>query len=238
MIPTTANPDGTNLATGGYVVPGNVGAAFLWCATARDKIAIGGDGTASSVRESDVCYMRGLKEDLYLTSSTGSSWRWRRICFTARGFENTAVITSRTSLETSNGWVRLLASVKNTTNDVNIQTYLFQGAAGIDWIDPFIARPDNNRVSIKYDRTRILRSGNANGVFLHSKQWMPMNSNLVYNTDEQGESENNGVNSFYSTVGRKGMGDYYVYDIFDNLEALSTNQLIFRPEATLYWHEK
>ena len=61
-------------------------AAFIWCATARDRTAgVSGSPNANSVRESDLVFMRGLKERITIATDSDMSWRWRRICFTKKG---------------------------------------------------------------------------------------------------------------------------------------------------------
>lgn len=87
MLPYATNPDGSGGVPASFGVPGNNGGCFVWCATARDRSSNLGDPTATSVRETDVIYARGLKERIRLTSNSARSWRWRRICFTAKGVE-------------------------------------------------------------------------------------------------------------------------------------------------------
>lgn len=238
MLNTAVNPDGTGAVVSSFDILASTGATFLWCATARDRESPN-DDNASSVRERDSVYMRGLRESIFLKSNTQDCWRWRRICFTTksidfRGTLNTG--TDPTSLETSNGWVRLLRNGSNTTFNQSMVVQLFKGAASIDWFNQFTAKVDTSRVDLKYDRTRILRSGNAAGVYLKDRHWYGMNKTLVYNNDEVGEGESI---SNYSSGAKPGMGDYYIYDLFDCATSNAASTLLnFQPEATLYWHER
>lgn len=62
-----------------------------------------------------------------------------------------------------------------------------------------------------------------------------MNKNLVFSNDEAGETE---TSDAFSTVGKAGMGDFYIYDIFQSIGTDAAQHLAFEPQATLYWHEK
>lgn len=205
---------------------------YIWCATARDRTtAAGGDPNASSLRESDLVYMRGLKERITLATDSSMAWRWRRICFTKKGPLGLSVTPA---LETSNGWQRGVYNL-SSGDAITLNTSLFRGASGIDWSSPLIAKVDTQRVTVKYDVTRTLSSGNASGKFFRFNHWFPMNSNLMYSNDEVGEGTSTDA---FSTTGKAGMGDYYIVDIFQSIGASATDNLRFEPQATLYWHEK
>lgn len=229
FIPATGNP----VVGTGVTLVGNKTYRGLWCATSRDMTSntnIPGD---PALRTSNVCYMRGLKErDTFVTNSP-ASWRWRRICFTAKGL----VFQSPTEVETSStGWARMILDfTNNASDDAFLQTLLFQGAQGSDWNDPFTAKVDTTRVTLKSDVTQTFNSGNAVGKFFNRKFWYPMNKNLVYSTDETGGQVSN---DYKSTLGKPGMGDYYVFDMFQCSSNSSSDTLLWNPEATLYWHEK
>lgn len=216
---------------------------FPWCATARDpSIASGGNRgtvTDNATRTAQTCFMRGLAENIEITTNDGLPWQWRRICFTFKGKDVFNAITGTgqsLSLETSNGYVRVVNTAYGSTAVGALQGLLFRGAAGVDWSNIMIAPTDNTNVSIKYDKTCTIASGNEEGVIRNYKRWHPMNKNLVYNDDEQGGTE---TFSGYSTAGKPGMGDYYVVDIFQpRVSGTASSLLRFEPSATLYWHEK
>lgn len=214
-----------------FDVPGT-GALFVWCATARDRgTSSGSDATASSVRERDAVYMRGLKESIIMSTNSAASWRWRRICFTVKGVPlGTGVAT-----ETNSGWTRQLWNRAGTAFSGVVASLIFRGTQGVDWQDVFVAKVDTNNIKVCYDRLRTLSSGNQVGKFFRDKRWYPMNKTLVYQNDEAGEGESN---EFFSTNGRAGMGDYYIVDYIDCATLNSADTLKFQPEATLYWHER
>lgn len=176
--------------------------------------------------------MRGLKERVILTPSNDTSWRWRRICFTIKG-DLFGPIGNR--IETSRGWNRLLVNSAGSTTAQSLFGVLFQGTQSVDWLDVFTAKVDTGRVTLKSDITRILASGNSKGRFHRFNLWYPMNKNLVYANDENGEGETLDV---ISTTSKAGMGDYYVVDFFNANGGTASDVLDFNPEATLYWHEK
>lgn len=227
-------PNATPVVGAGVTLDGDKQFNSLWCATSRDMTLGTNLPGNEALRTSDTCFMRGLKEKITFSSNTGASWRWRRICFTVKG----GIISSSTELETSNqGWTRLLydLAVNSSTDLTALRTAVFKGAAGLDWADPFTAPVDNGRVTIKYDRTMTINSGNANGRYLTKSMWHPMNKNLVYSNDQQGPDMSP---DYRSVVGKAGMGDYYVYDIIECATKAVADKLVFNPEATLYWHEK
>lgn len=221
---------------------------FLWNATAQDLSHVGGgENTVAqeAARSATSCYMRGLSENIRIQTSSGLPWFWRRICFTTRGrfFENSPLDTptqaTRTFQDTSTGMQRLYFNIDvnatpNTKN--NLDGVIFKGAKGVDWNDFITAPVDTRRVTLKYDKTRTLRSGNANGTVHDAKLWHRMNKNLVYDDDETGDSESS---SYLSTSSKPGMGDYYVLDIIQpGTGGTSTDAILLQTNSTLYWHEK
>lgn len=216
-----------------FIVAANVGATFLWRATGRDRVTNPSDATANSSRETDVVYMRGLREKIFLATNDAEAWRWRRVCFTAKG---TQLFPLPTALKSANGWLRQLRNFNGTTNGSAVTSIIFRGAQNVDWFDVFTAKLDTNVITVKYDRTRVLASGNNTGKMFQSTLWHPMNQNLVYFNDENGPTEDAAT---FSAPGKAGMGDYYVVDFFDcRFNTSTTTTLTFSPEATLYWHEK
>lgn len=238
---------GTTYSSNAAVINGGLSdtnvACFVWCATARDNTQNSG-GTVGTTfnnasRTSSTPYMVGLKESIEIQCNTGMPWQWRRICFTYKGPLFTGSTSFNIALETSNGWMRVLNQLAgNPGGDPQYSFFvkLFKGQNTSDWVDPMIAKTDNSRVTIKYDKTITLSSGNEDGFIRKYNRYHPMNKTLVYDDDELGGGTNA---STYSTEGKAGMGDYYVVDLIRARQGSATSdQLTFRPEATLYWHEK
>ncbi|UOK20986.1 capsid protein [Chifec genomovirus UA13_98] len=235
---TAQNPAFVNGINGGF---------FLWAATARDLTTGTSLSTISleSARTATTCYMRGLSEKVRIQTNSGIPWFHRRICFTYKGqtpFLGTFsgdTGASNQFLENSDGMTRLWFNnnINGTPNYIN-QCYgvLFKGAQGVDWSDTITAPLDTRRVTVKYDKTWTMQSGNTNGIVRERKLWHPMNKNLVYDDDEAGTAEST---SYVSTESKAGMGDYYVVDIIQAGTGGSTSDLLqIQSTTSLYWHEK
>lgn len=237
----TINPA---VLTGGSSDP----ALFVWCATARDNTisSTGGRGTKfdQATRTSSTCYMVGLSEHIQIQCSDGLPWEWRRVCFTAKAgatLDRTLTLGTAagsayaTALETNSGWVRLLNQIL-LTDRTAFYGLFFQGVQNTDWTDPLMAKVDSERLTVKYDKTITLASGNEEGFIRKYARYHPMGKNLVYADDEAGGTQ---VQSSFSVQAKAGMGDYWVVDFFrPRSGSTAANQLIFSTESTLYWHEK
>lgn len=172
-----------------------------------------------------------------MSTNSGASWRWRRIVFAAKGLAQ-SIPGFYGNYETSNGWPRALidysgngpATIRNEW-----ENFMFEGAGLIDWYNVYTAKVDTKRCTLMYDKTRIIRSGNANGTFAQSKLWHPLNKNVVYNNDELGESK---TNQTTSTLSKAGAGDVYIVDLLTCNTGSATDSIAFEPECTTYWHEK
>lgn len=254
MLPVSQASSSATPSTGAIAVtnaPGNGGTVtiFPWICTARDNsTAVNGGETATifdaSSRTATTCYMRGLKESIEIQTSSGVPWQWRRVCFTTKD-PGATLATGGGGIsgffENSNGFQRLVYNVTSgTTADAlaltTLRNILFKGSLGIDWIDYFTAPLDTARVTVKFDKTRTISSGNTSGCIRKYPVWHAMNHNLVYDDDELGSVE--GAN-YFSVASKAGMGDFYVVDFFQpGKGSTSTDQLSFEPQATLYWHEK
>lgn len=229
-------------ATGAATLVGGKTYMLAWIPTARPMTTSGGLGYTvndPAGRTATRCYMRGLKERIQIQTNSGESWQWRRIIIYMKGNS----FTSKDSgifkwwHETSNGVVRTIndAFQEATVGSV-LNTLLWQGKQSTDWSSYFTAKVDNNSLTVVYDKTRILQSGNDSGIMRNFNMWHPINKNIVYADDEQGDLIGQ---TPYSVVGRAGMGDMYVFDIFAAATgAVNSDTLTFDPEATLYWHEK
>lgn len=233
-----------------YVL-GNRTAFSLWCATAR---TLGNAAQSTPVfaddsdRMSQTCYMRGLKENVNIQTNSGLPWQWRRICFKIRGglagFYTTVPSDSPTQAwqpyaDSSVGMGRLWFDENLNTQPATLtqqQAYIFKGQANQDWQGLITAPLDTTRIDVAYDRTINIASGNTVGTLREHKLWHPMNKNLCYNDDEQGITQ---AGSYFSVPDKRGMGDYFICDIFQPA-SFGTNQdiLAVSSNSRLYWHEK
>lgn len=235
MIPTRSAYDGTNAAAGGSTFSGAVRQTILFCPSARDKQS--GDPTSAATRETDRVFVRGFKENITLVTNSPASWRWRRVVFALKGFA-IQLSPGVVNAQGAQGYVRLIpdySTAASTAQRNLIENFLFRGQAGTDWQTTMTAKIDTQRVTLLSDKTRTLNSGNSNGRFFKHKQWYPINKNLLYGNDENGELEN-AVE--FSTLAKPGIGDIFVLDLFDCASGNAADQLFFEPECTFYWHEK
>lgn len=224
------------------------GGLFLWCATARDlTIQSGPIGAVAqqATRTATTCYMRGLSEHLRFQTNSPAPWFWRRICFTSRlSFQGPITGDTPTNpyspfLENTNGFTRLwlnqnINAMGNTTAALN--ALVFRGTRNRDWRDLMSAQVDTSRIDLKYDKTRVFRSGNQSGIVKEHKIWHPMNKNIVYDDDEVADVMDT---SYFSVQDKRGMGNYFVLDIIQPGESSSASDLLLiDTTSTLYWHEK
>lgn len=222
---------------GGSAVP----SFMLWAASARpptaDTIRFG-SVIDQATRTAVTCYMRGLAENVEVQISDGMPWQWRRICFTYKGI--VSQYPPRPSFaygqETSAGVVRTLNQPTGEVRD-NLMGLIFKGSRGVDWQSEMIAPLDTSRISVKYDKTITIASGNDDGVIRSYKRWHPMNKNIVFNDDEEGGDTT--LDNSFSVSSKAGMGDYLIADfLIPRIGSTVDNQLSFGTTSTLYWHEK
>nr|QJB18645.1 MAG: capsid protein [Genomoviridae sp.] len=250
---TNAGTTGTSTSSfinAALYVNGSSGGWVLWAATAQnlnDGSSTLGTIAEMAQRTATTCYMRGLSENIKIQTSSAIPWFWRRIVFRLKGNPNFQAYTSAPPTltgpyyDSTAGVERLLLnsnaqSVSQSAQVSAQQSVLFKGRAGVDWNDPLIAPVDTARVTLMYDKTRTIRSGNQAGALLETKLFHPFNKNLVYDDDESGATEET---SFYSTQSKAGMGDVYVLDqLYAGAGASATDLLQFSTSSTLYWHER
>jgi len=215
---------------------------FPWIATARTNEKFTGQNGApedEATRSARDCYMIGLSERITIQTSSSVPWQWRRICFTLKGSQliNSAAAGAYYTGVTSNGWTRHVRPLGTSgLGKSGLYDVIFKGTGPSDWINPMIAQLDDSTITVKYDKTCTLASGNQTGRFYNKQIWHPMRKTLVYNDDQVGGDTLESVNS---TQGRRGMGDYYVIDFFrSHGSSTSTDVLSLDYESTLYWHER
>lgn len=215
---------------------------LFWCATARDNaVNTGGQiGTKfqKATRTASQCYMRGVSEKVEIIVSDNLPWQWRRICFTYKGLPNAVPATNyfKYNANSAEGYRRVVNEVPSGNLRNTLYDTMFDGERNIDWLDPMIAKCAHDIVDVWYDKTLTLSSQNEAGFIRAYKRWHPMNKNLNYADNERG----GGVDqSSFASPGKGGMGDYIIIDLFrPRTGSTSANRLLFRPQASLYWHER
>ncbi|ASH99176.1 capsid protein [Giant panda associated gemycircularvirus] len=225
-----------------------------WNATGRP--AENSDGQRGSkvdvsLRTSESIFAVGVKERITLETNNSAPWQWRRICFTSKDdFGQRDPDTSDYFRRTSNGMVRLVRAQNEVTylqdqlfegqrnQDLaatdRVTDVVFRGQNQTDWVNHFIAPIDTSKISLKFDRTRVIQSNNDSGTVRYYKDWFAMNKNIYYDDEESGDQT---FPSMFSVENKQGMGDYYIYDIIEPQGGDSTDAMEFEPQARLYWHE-
>lgn len=212
---------------------------ILWCATARERLtASTGGGTATvdddSTRTASTVYAKGLRERLSIQSNSAVPWTWRRIVFTLKG-TGSYFPTSPLYQLTSSGYVRLMVELTSGPT-AQLQGLVFDGTLNSDWRDPLDAKTDSTIINILSDSTVVITPQTTSGVVKNYSRYYPLEKNLVYFEDENG-GEN--TSSAFSTIGKPGMGDVLIYDIFAPKGGSAfTDQMTVDIQSTYYWHEK
>lgn len=243
---TAASQMGSNTfaATDAIIIGGSKSTSpIIWCPTARDNSISNTSGNVGTIllestRTATSCFMRGVKETIQIQVSDGAPWLWRRICFTYKGLNASMPTTTGFGLffEQSNGFTRCVNMTPNNAYKDTLEGLLFKGQRNADWLDAMTAPIDPRRVTVKYDKTRTLASGNEQGMIRKFNLYHPMNKTVVYDDDENGGGENV---QYFSVQDKAGMGDYFIVDYFQpRIGSTATQQLAFSVEATLYWHER
>jgi len=189
-------------------------------------------------------YARGYRERINIKLGAGGTWSWRRVVFAMKGPQirnfwiDNSLIPPIDGLQDEFGQttVRALNTVESPIL-TQITTLLFEGVQNTDWYDPYTAKVDKTRVTLLYDRVRSFNPGNESGKIINIKQWLPINKNLVYDDDENAQ----GMTSIpYSTEGKPGIGDVYIWDMvrLESPAQAGTASFQFTPEGTWYWHER
>jgi len=239
MMPVTTDWTGQTPIPGPAVLNGAGRSTILWCPTQRDRASTPYIDNSEHARTSKSIFLRGVREFASIRTNSPDAWRWRRIIFSVKGIFVYLPVQSRFSVETSDqGWSRAIPDYSgsaSTTARNALEALIFAGEAGKDWASVFTAKVDHSRITPLFDKTRILRSGNQQGSYFKNKLWLPVNKTLLYADEESG---NNVQDGSLSAVSRQGVGDIFIFDLFDCSTQNSASTLTFEPEATMYWHER
>jgi len=207
--------------------------------TAMDKTPATAVVDIENYRTKSDIYFRGYKENMTFIPNNGNAWIWRRVCFTLRGGEiyQNETITTPLRLEVApQGFTRTITNANGSALGTAILDVLFRGEQGQDWSSVFNAPTDNRLVTVMYDKTRTLLGGNGESRLHNYRIWHPMNKNFHYDDAEAGSSE---LSSVYHTMGKQGMGDYYIVDFITCSNTTPGSATMgFIPNGILYWHER
>lgn len=221
-----------------YTMSGDNIYGFLWCPSAREN-RVQLNEVSRNLTDT---YVPGFKEHIQLETSSGAAWQWRRIVFALKGDdirqgfpENVLYNRDANSGVQRSIWNFLGSSALAEPARASVEGPLFRGTNGTDWSDRMIAKVDNTRVTLISDSMRKLVSGNDNGRHFTSNRWVRIAKRIVYDEDESGENKDV---TPWSTSGKPGLGDIYVYDAFRCAGGVGGDLMAFTPQCTYYWHER
>ena len=208
---TVYNPESPSAA---YVeFPATGGAtdfyATLFCPTYR----VANSFSEANGRNASLVYYKGFKENLLVSSNSGTQWKWRRIVFETKGTRPSSVDVSAF---TSSGYMRLWVPYTSTPY-ATLESILFRGVKGKDWTSTFTASVDTDLCKVHHDSTRILRGGNDSAHEHKLNFWHGFNRNFQYEEEENGDTHSYGG---WAANGNKNMGDVFVLDLFTDLFGL------------------
>lgn len=222
------------IVVGGYVGPS---AHLLFCPTYRNRTSddSGFNEDPGAGRTAQHTYAKGIREKIFFTSSGGSPLRWRRIIFSTKSrldgvdpnkyqFSSGAGVRSRPMLPLDG------------TSIANLQLAIFQGKPATDYIGSLDGKVDLDMIKVHKDMNMVVNPGNATGNTKVMNFYTPLEKNLTYADTEVGNED---ASSPYSEFSAKGLGNVFIYDIFETVVTTSPeSQIQFLPNTTYYWHEK
>jgi len=221
-----------------YTMTGDNIYGFLWSPSARvNRVELN-----EVSRNLTDTYVPGFKERIELITNSGAAWQWRRIVFAMKGPEirNAFPIGTLYQQDNTSGvqravWNFLGSGADAEPSRASVEGPLFRGTSNVDWSDRMTAKIDTTRVTLLSDNMRQLLSGNDNGRHFTSARWIPVRKRVVYDEDESGQNK---TLEAWSTSGKPGIGDIYIYDAFRCAGGTNTDELSFNPQCTYYWHER
>jgi len=201
----------------------------------REVDDTGNNTNPQSARTAQHTYAKGLREKIFITGQGGSPIRWRRIIFSTKSrlqgvpstkyqFQSVPGIRSRPLLPLTPAEVAVL------------QLEIFEGIPTTDYIGSLDGKLDPDLVHIHMDKNYVLNPGSTAGSTRTFNYYTPLEHNFVYNDNEFGNEVTAGP---FAEFAGKGMGNLYVYDIFEPVVTTSpVTEISFLPNTTYYWHEK
>lgn len=223
LLYNAANPT-TNFLTLGTGSP----KVFLFCPTYRTS----GSAGFSQIRTASTVYQKGYREHIQVSSASNAPWKWRRIVFETKGMRPNP--TDVAISDTANGFMRLWKAMTDGAF-TSLKNTIFAGAEGKDWSSTYLAKLDTAKFKLHFDKTRIVRSGNDRGFEYNYHHYFPFEKTFRYDEDESGMSMET---SGWSALGRAGMGDVFILDMFQDLGGDENDDLFVRSQSAHYWHER
>jgi hypothetical protein len=243
MMPRVVNADGTNQL--GPLADQTDALVCLFVPNARvTRTSI----TNPAVRNVSDTYAVGYREKVAITVNGGGTFMWRRIVFMLKGqdlrqamdSDGTGTVAQQLYWQTTEGGCnRVIGPLPEGQNsNEELTSYVFKGQVAVDWNNYFTAPVDTRRVTVRSDRTRVIRPGNETGAARLYSMWYPIRRSIIYEDDMESDVVGDKA---YSTAGLRGVGDMYILDMMGIITGggdIPVTTYTFNPEGSYYWHER
>lgn len=197
-----------------------------WCPTARYRSA------DENQRNRATVYMKGIAENILLTTNSDVPWVWRRIVF-----RTTDIYSQFASLDTNDTTLKTYyrnMNVDQTQNPVVVED-LLTGYNGTDWVDPLNGKVNTQKYVVLEDKVRMITTASTRGVFKKIKKYYGINKNFTYDDEENGGGESS---SPWGVMDTSRGGNVYIFDMIRSASAVAGSNVTLRVQSTLFWHEK
>jgi len=222
------------ITIGGYVGPS---AQLLFCPTYRNRVSddSGNNEDPTAGRTAQHTYAKGIREKIFFTTNGASPIRWRRIIFSTKS-QLPGVDVNKYQFVSGAGVRSRPMLALDGTSIANLQIECFEGKPATDYIGSLDGKLDPDRVTIHSDTHRVINPGNASGNTRIINTYTPLERSLTYGDAEAG---NESTSSPYAELRGKGLGNVFIWDIFESVVTTSPEtQVQVLPNTTYYWHEK
>lgn len=226
--------NGTNWTPSAFVITPTGGeiTALLWAASFRKNQPAPNKQT----RTAKEIFLKGFRDDVQIETGSGMAWEWRRIVFSVKTLARHSDAPLYVAYDPAYGYMRALRHVAPGAYRTALESILFAGSDPHDWLTPMAAKVDVNAVTLHSDKVMNIRSGNNGGIIGKYKHYHPINKRMVYADSEDGGQT---IWENFTTDSKEGLGDVYILDYLrPTVFAVDSDQLLFRPNATMYWHER
>lgn len=194
---------------------------LLWCPSGRDR------DVSEYQRNRQKVWAKGVSDRFTITTPDATVWVWRRIVFRSY-FRYTSALSSNGSTDYRRN-MQL-----DDPQHASVAEDLFQGSNGFDWVDPFNAKCDRQRMQIVYDKTKYVRPHASLGDVRVFKNYHPVNGTLTYDDEERGGDM---ISSPWCVNAGQRNGNLYVFDIIKSNNTAGTGPMRVFADSTWYWHE-
>ena len=213
------------------------------CITARDRYP----EITTSVRNTSTTFVKGFSQTYTVVPNSNVAWWHRRLVVATKeilgttpgirdlmAIQDTEGVTQFSYRDYGNASQTVRPEYLDTKHQ--ILELLFKGTRNVDWVDPFRATVDRQRITVLSDRRMNISSGNDTSRPVVRKFYDSINKSLMYGDEEIGTLIKSDK---WSTKHKPGIGNIYVLDFwFCPAPAETTDSISLHSQSTYYWHEK